>query len=33
VFLTAAVVTSLPMGVIFQSPLIIGIDNAERAHG
>jgi hypothetical protein len=24
-FLTAVVLTSLPMGVIFQSPLIIGI--------
>jgi predicted MFS family arabinose efflux permease len=33
VFLTAVVVTSLPIGVIFQSPLIIGTDNAARARG
>jgi predicted MFS family arabinose efflux permease len=32
-FLTAAIVTSLPMGVIFQSPLIIGIYNAARTRG
>jgi predicted MFS family arabinose efflux permease len=33
VFLTAVVVTSLPMGVIFQSPLIIGIKDETRASG
>lgn len=33
VFLTAVVVTSLPMGVIFQSPLIIGIYNTASARG
>jgi hypothetical protein len=32
-FLTAIVVTSLPMGVIFQSPLIIGIYETTRARG
>lgn len=32
-FLTAVVLTSLPMGVIFQSPLIIGIYEVTAASG